>query len=149
MANKPKTKPTKNTENRKPVLVDAIVDAAAINEQVLALQAKLESLKSTIRKLAIPYIEKGKTSVYIDTPIGKCHVVLVKDHLTLAEGVDAEVLQITLPGDLFNTFFAMKPALRPIATEAWKRLDDDQRTLFGLPCPFVLAPRAAQVKLPR
>src|SRR4051812_20175736 len=99
----------KHTKRDDNVLFDAIIEASTIAEQVLELTTRLEALKSVIREHALPRIENGKNSVNIDTPAGRCQVVLVRDHLTLAAGVDPDALQLILPGDLYNTFFTSKP----------------------------------------
>jgi len=150
MPKKTKTTPkaTKSSDKMSQ-LIETIVEAAGISEQITSLTAKLEDLKQTIRQHAVPLIKDGENNVKIDTELGKCVVSMMRDHLVMAPGGDAEVLKLTLQPELWNTFFVMKPAFRTTATDAWLRLNEEQRAQLGSPVPFELAPRAAQVKLPK
>lgn len=130
-------------------LQETIVEAAGVAKQIEELTVKLEALKSAIRDHALPLIGSDQNSLTIDTDLGKCHIVKVKDHLVFAPGVEADVLEKNLPEELFNLLFVKKPQLRPTATDAFLRLTDEQRIQLGEPAPFLMAPRQAQVRLPK
>ena len=129
-------------------LQDTIVEAAALSEQITTMTAKLEGLKDRIRADALS-IMGNLNNIAIDTDLGKCHVVKVKDQLVLADGFDADVLQKNLPEELWNLFFVPVPQLRGTADMAYKSLTKNQRKQLGEVDPFEFAPRKAQVRLPK
>lgn len=143
-------KTTKNGKKRNvgTDLQDTILEAAALSEQITSLTVRLEGLKDKIRDDALSIMGE-LNSIAIDTDLGKCHVVRVKDALTVAPGFDADVLKKTLPRDLWNLFFMMSPQLRGTAGEAYQGLTEHQRGQLGETDPFVFVPRKAQVRLPK
>lgn len=134
--------------NPGPKLQATIVEAANLAKEIEAKTARLEELKSEIRTVAVDLMGDNN-SFAIDTDLGKCHVVKVKDALTVAPGFDADVLKRIIPNDLWNLFFVMKPQLRSTAHDAFLSLSDEHRAQLSDPAPFVMQPRAAQVRLPK
>jgi len=147
-AKKPEAK-TEKAESKAIKLETAVAYAYKLAKHVKEVTAALEEAKAKIRELALPMIAEGQNNVKIETSLGICTVALVKDQLGLIEGMDAEVLQYTVPDDLWNTFFVMKPVLRSTAHAAWMSLPEDRKIAMGDPCPFKLNPRQAQVTLPK
>ena len=143
-----KTKKAKQSEKLGD-LKSNIMAAARLAEQIAVLSASFELLKEQIRAAALPMIADGENHVKIETDLGECMVSRVKDHIAIAKGVDPEVLQLTMPSDLWNTLFVMKPVFRATAGDAWLRLKEEQRATAGDPCPFFMAHRQAQVTLPK
>lgn len=141
--------PKKKKENVGEKLQVAIVEATQVAKQIDELTAKLDTLKSAIRDHALPLMGDEQNSLTIDTEFGKCHIVKVKDQLVITPGIDADVLRHTLPEDLWNLFFVLKPQLRGTAAEAFLRLSDEHRIMLGDPLPFEFQPRQAQVRLPK
>lgn len=147
-----KTSPKKNGKKKHNIgeqLQDAIVEATALSKQIEEMTLRLETLKSAIRDHALPLMGPNQNSLAIPTELGKCHIVKVKDHIVIAPGVDADVLKHTMPDELWNVFFVMKPQLRGTAAEAFLRLNEEHRQQLGDPAPFVMMPRLAQVRLPK
>lgn len=146
-----KTSPKKNGKKKRSVddLQGIIVEAAKLAAEIDKMTAALDVLKSAIRDHALALMGPEQNSLAIDTELGKCHVVKVKDHLVITPGVDADVLRHTMPEDLWNIFFVEKPQLRGTASEAFMRLNEEHRSQLGDPAPFVMMPRLAQVRLPK
>lgn len=146
-----KTPPKKNGKKKRTPedLQDIIIEATKLSLEIDKQVAALEALKGAIRDNVLAMMGPDQNSFAIDTKLGKCHVVKVRDHLVIAPGVDADVLQKNMPEDLWNVFFVQKPVLRGTATEAFMRLNEEHRSQLGDPAPFVMMPRLAQVRLPK